>query len=289
MKKNILIAILSLIFVNLFCFDWPQEEIIESDSFYSYFGQLRGTVISNSLVFADSSTIKASEDGFLTLYITDQNDESDFFPSTLGNAALISHDDNLMTIYANIDSESLTEENFKIEEAKTGTILGQSGNSSWQEGKSSLEFQVIDLEKNISINPRLLMPRFGNELPLSITDVKLQNVKNTRIYSLPETTSIPAGTYRVYKKRQNIACPFRTSISLNGTIVDTISFDLLKNSDGLNCAVGKKNYIKNQIYPNNSQMLMGELTIPPGKNTLRITVTNLLEKSNSLNYTISAW
>ena len=41
-------------------FDWPQTEI-ESASFYSYFGQLRGGTISSSLVFTESADIKAAD------------------------------------------------------------------------------------------------------------------------------------------------------------------------------------------------------------------------------------
>ena len=190
-KKSVATSFLFFLTFTAFSFNWPQEQIVESDAFYSYFAQLRGNTISNSLIFAETSEIKACEDGFLTVYITEHSDDSDFFPSTLGNAAVISHEDNLITVYANLDSESLTEEHFQVNEISSGGSLGYSGNSAWQQGRSALEFQVFDITKNISINPRLLMPRIGKELPLSISEVKLQNAKNGKFYSLPENSSIP--------------------------------------------------------------------------------------------------
>ena len=288
-KKSAVTFFLLFITFTAFSFNWPQEQIVESDAFYSYFAQLRGNTISNSLIFAETSEIKACENGFLTVYITEHSDDSDFFPSTLGNAAVISHEDNLITVYANLDSESLTKEHFQVNEISSGASLGYSGNSAWQQGRSALEFQVFDITKNISINPRLLMPRIGKELPLSISEVKLQNAKNGKFYSLPENSSIPSGTYKVFKKRQNTAVPFKTAVSINGTIVDTISFDLLKQTDGLISAVGKKNYIKNQIYPNENLQFIGEAIMSPGKNTLKITVLDILEKQYSQTYNLMVW
>ena len=88
---------------------------------------------------------------------------------------------------------------------------------------------------------------------------------------------------------QNTAVPFKTAVSINGTIVDTISFDLLKQTDGLISAVGKKNYIKNQIYPNENLQFIGEAVISPGKNTLKITVLDILEKQYSQTYNLMVW
>lgn len=290
MKKiNSVLSLLLFITSSVCAFDWPQEKIIESDEFYSYFGQLRGGTISNSLIFTDTSTVKACDDGYLTLLIEDYDDISNYFPSTLGNAALISHSDNLMTIYGNLDSEGLAEDIFETTEIKQGTKLGESGNSAWQQGRSSLEFQVVDTSQNIAINPRHLMPRVGKELPLSLLEVKIQNTKTGRFYSLPENNQIPSGTYKVYKKRQNIATPYKTRVALNGTTADLISYEELRQTEGTLSVKGKKNYIKSQIYPNNEQILMGEVSITTGKNTLTLTAIDMLGKEYIGNYIITVW
>ena len=53
-----------------------------------------------------------------------------------------------MTVYGNIDAESLPENLSETKEITTGTPLGISGNSAWQQGHSSLEFQVIDTKNS---------------------------------------------------------------------------------------------------------------------------------------------
>ena len=138
------------------------------------------------------------------------------------------------------------------------------------------------------INPRILMPRIGNELNLSITDVILQN-KNGKKYSLPLTYSIPTGTYKVYKKRQSIAIPYKTNLLINGTVVDTVSYDLLRQIDGKICVAGKSNYSKDILYPTEDLQLIGETTITHGKNTLTIRVSNILGKELVANYLVSTY
>src|SRR5574344_1070633 len=93
---------------SLYAFDWPQAEI-ESDSFYSYFGQLRAGVISNSLIFHESSDIKSVDNGTIIALIGEHDGDQGWFNSPLGNAVIIAHKDNLLTIYGNLDGSSLPE------------------------------------------------------------------------------------------------------------------------------------------------------------------------------------
>lgn len=51
MKKITAFIFITFAIFSAHSFDWPQEEVIQSDQFYSYFGQLRGDTISNSLIF----------------------------------------------------------------------------------------------------------------------------------------------------------------------------------------------------------------------------------------------
>ena len=286
--KKFFVLFLQILSFYTFAFEWPQEEKVLSDSFYSYFGQLRGNTISSSLIFADPSKIKASETGVITAIIEEYNDDSDFFPSTLGNAVIVAHDDKILTVYGNIDAEHISKEIYNDSKVTTETTFGISGNSGWQQGHSSLEFQVVDTKNKTFINPRILMPRIGNELNLSISDVILQN-KNGKKYSLPLTYSIPTGTYKVYKKRQSIAIPYKTNLLINGTVFDTISYDLLRQIDGKICVSGKSNYPKNILYPTEDLQLIGETTITHGKNTLTIRISNILGKELVANYLVSTY
>lgn len=286
MKRFIISACILLISSIAFSFDWPQEKVVQSDQFYSYFGQLRGETISNSLIFSEISDVKAADDGYLTVIINEYSDHTDFFPSTLGNAVILSHTDNLLTVYGNIDSESILKEAFNENSIKCGETFGTSGNSAWQQGHSSLEFQVIDTKNNTSINPRLLMPRVGKELPLFYNEIYLQG-KNGRQYNVMNQNILPSGIYKVYKKRQAVAVPYRTRVAINGTVVDQISYDLLRQDDNQICVSGRKNYSKSILYPNNDLQLLGEATLTPGKNALQLTITDILGKEVNATYLLT--
>lgn len=288
MKKIISVLTLALITASAQAFDWPQEKVVQADQFYSYFGQLRGDTISNSLIFSEPSEIKAADDGKVIVFINDFSDATDFFPSTLGNAVIIAHQDKLLTVYANIDSESIEQDIFTDEEIKTGHRLGISGNSAWQQGRSSLEFQVIDTKDNTAINPRLLMPRVGKELSLYYNEVYLQD-KNGRNFNASSQTTLPKGIYRIYKKRQVAAAPYKTRVSINGAIEDNISYDILRQDDGQICVSGKKNYPKNILYPNDELQLMGEATLPKGKIALQLTLFDILGKETPATYLLTVY
>ncbi len=288
MKKLYSLLIVSFISSAIFAFDWPQEKIVQADQFYSYFGQLRGDTISNSLIFSEPSEIKVADDGKIVIFLSDYDEATDFFPSTLGNAVIIAHQDKILTVYANIDSESVNKEIFTADSVQTGFKLGMSGNSAWQQGKSSLEFQVIDTKDNTSINPRLLMPRIGKELPLYYNEIYLQD-KNGRNFNIQAQNVLPKGIYKIYKKRQSTAVPYRTRVAINGATEDNLSYDLLRQDDGQICVSGKKNYPKNILYPNNDLMLLGEANLPKGKIALQLTLFDILGKETPATYLLSVY
>lgn len=273
---------------NIFAFDWPTSKVVQSDQFYSYFGQLRGGTISNSLIFSEPSEVKASDKGKTVAVISDFEDMTDFFPSTLGNAVIVLHNDNLMTVYGNIDSETISENLRESKYIDAGSELGFTGNSAWQQGRSSLEFQIIDINNNTSVNPRLFMPRVGKELPLYYGDVVLQN-RNGKRFKIATQNALPSGLYKVYRKRQSVAVPYKTRVSINGTVVDQISYDVLMQSDLQLCAVGKKNYPKDVLYPNSDLQLIGEVSLTPGKNALQLLLSDILGKESPATYIVTVY
>lgn len=279
---------LCLISFPIVSIDWPQDEV-ESDSFFSYFGQLRGGTISSSLVFASPSEIKAADDGELLIVIDDYADDTGFFPSTLGTSVILSHEGGLLTIYGNIDGETLPASVWNESTIKTGTVFGTSGNSAWQQGRSSLEFQVIDHKDGTALNPRVLMPRTGNELALVVGPITLESVRNGTRYNLLVERNLPSGNYRVYRERQRVSTPYKTRISINGTVVDEIRYDVLSQEGAELCVQGKQPYSLSVLYPNETLQLLGETALTPGRNILGITLTNILgeETQSSWNLTVN--
>lgn len=287
MKKSIIKISLAFglsFFFHSFAFDWPQKEI-KSDSFYSYFGQLRGGTISTSLIFSESDEVRSADSGRLLTVITEHG-EDDLFESTLGNAVIIAHKGNLATVYANLDEEN-SETLFEMKDISSGTKLGNTSNSGWQTGEACLEFQVIDTKNGNYINPRILMPRIGNELELSTRSLSAIN-KNGEEFDFNITKTLQSGTYLLYRNRQDPAMPYKTTVFISGAAADTITYDTLVAKDGKICAAGKKFYPVEQVYPSNGKELLGEITISRGKTTVSGVVQDILGKETQITYTIES-
>jgi len=286
MKKLTAIASIILITVSsAFSFEWPQEEISKA-SYNSYFGQNVGNILSTSLTFAEPSEIKNAEDGNILVILTEEEDDSIFFPSPLGTSVILSHDDNLLSVYGNIDKDTITLKNEKDTFLDSGATIGMSGNSGYQTKKGNLEFQIIDTKNNSAINPKVLMPRSETELPLSISGVTIQN-KNGNFYDIDTYKTFNSGLYRVYYKRNPIATPYKTTVTINGVIVDQISYDTIVEENNRICVTGKKKYTSSDIYPKDELQLLGEAMFTPGKATLILSVSDFLGNIRQVSYNIT--
>ena len=294
-KKIFLASFILLLSFNLFSFDWPQMETA-SDSFYSYFGQLRGNTIESSLVFKDSSEVKAADKGNVIAIIKEHDNDFGWFESTLGNAVIVAHDNDLTTVYANLDEETMPKDLPSNSAISTGTFLGSSGNSGWQEGQSCLEFQVLDVKNKAAINPRILMPRVGKELPLTISELTLDDRDGKTTY-LNLNRKIKSGVYTVYYLRQTVAVPYRTTISINGAVVESISYDMLKEKNGRLCiensvegnAEEARSYSKDSLYPDDKRQLLGQVRLTNGRNTLTVSIADILGERKSISYTLDVY
>ena len=286
-RKIAFLAVILFTFALSVAFDWPQNEN-STNSFFSYFGQLRGGTIETSLIFNDNEDISAAEDGKIVIYITEHTDDFGWFESTLGNAIILGHNDNLATVYANLDEDEIPSEIDYASEVKKGTKLGVSGNSAWQEADSCLEFQVIDLERHTAINPRILMPHSGSELELDIGRITLDDEKGETHYLINERV-LNSGLYSVYRTRQEVAIPARTVLGLNGATVESIEYDILKKVNGKLCVLannGDKAYSVEDIYPDTERQLLGKIQLTRGHAALSITVVNFLNSAKTTTYNL---
>ena len=201
MKKIFLFTI--ILFANFFafCFDWPQEEVTK-DSFNSYFGQNRGGILSTSVIFSEPEEVKTAEDGYITAILTENTDDSDFFPSTLGTAVILAHNDELVSVYGNLDAETLTLNNENEHTIDGGAIIASSGTSGYQEAHGNLEFKIIDAKNKSAINPFVLMPRAEEEVALTLSGIIIVNKNNGTILcsiSAIGTSSIPITIIVLYR------------------------------------------------------------------------------------------
>ena len=284
MKKIFLFTI--ILFANFFafCFDWPQEEVTK-DSFNSYFGQNRGGILSTSVIFSEPEEVKAAEDGYITAILTENTDDSDFFPSTLGTAVILAHNDELVSVYGNLDAETLTLNNENEHTIDGGAIIASSGTSGYQEAHGNLEFKIIDAKNKSAINPFVLMPRAEEEVALTLSGIIIVN-KNNDYYDINTYKTYSSGLYKVYFKRNPVACPYKTSVSINGVIVDQLSYDMITQENNKLCIIGKKKYTDADIFPNESLQLLGEVMFTPGRATLGLSISDMLGNVKQLNYNI---
>lgn len=282
MKKILAASVLFAVSYMNFAFDWPQNEIM-SDSFSSYFAQFRGGRISPSLVFSNTETVKAADSGRILALIT-EHPEGDLFESTLGNAVIISHDDDMLSVYGNLEDVSELHSKYEI---ASGDKLGESSLSGWQEGDSCLEFQVIDLKSKCFINPRVLMPRVGNELEIVLHNVSAVN-KAGISYTLNSVQTLNAGSYLIYNERQSVAVPYKTSIFINGVTVENIFYDSLYDVDGKLNLKGRDMHSLSTVYPDSGRVLLGEIVIPRGHNELTVVASDILGKEYQATYVFEA-
>ena len=286
MKK--LLFFIVLLFCGIaFGVEWPQDEY-DDKAIVSYFGQNVSGRISTSIVFRDPAEVKAVKDGKILIIMSDFNDDSEFFPSTLGSSVILCHDDDLISVYSNLDTDSINEMTAGKDTVKEGEIIGTTGNSGWQNQRSSLEFQLIDNLKSTAINPKILLPRTENEVDYSLTGIMLQN-KEGKLFDLRESKNFQSGQYKIYQTRNKIAVPYKTTITINGVLIDEISFDTVGQENGKLYVIGKKKYNAEDLYPDDTLLLLGEAMLTPGRSTLGLSTFNFLGKTKQLNYVLSIY
>ncbi|MCR4733463.1 MAG: M23 family metallopeptidase [Treponema sp.] len=285
MKKILSLFIYITFFISFsFAFDWPQSEL-KDDEVSSYFGQNKGGLISTSMILSEPTEVHNVENGHLLLVMHSNEEEGDFFPTALGSSVIIAHNDGLISVYANLDEESIQDTSVSVPK---GQLLASTGNTGWQENKNSLEFQILDLKKGAAINPKILMNRLENEKTLSITKLSLQN-KEGLFFNINDTKSIPSGMYRIYQRRDSVTVPYKTNLTLNGVTVDQISYDTISQENNRIYVSGKKKYTSSDVYPNNDLILLGEAMFSKGKATLGIAVIDFLNNSKQINTIVTAY
>lgn len=287
MKKFYLIFGLILFSASLYSYEWPQENV-EPTSIKSYFGQKRGKSVSTSLVFSDPEPVKCIENGKILIVMTDETDDSIFFPCSYGTSVIVAHDDSLLSVYGNLDKTSISEAIGEKEYIKSGDLIGEPGNSGWQNGTSSLELQIIDTKKECAINPKILITRTNTEIPLKLENIVVENKAGTRI-NITNQKNITSGLYKIYQKRNLVASPYKSVITINGVVVDQISYDTINQENNKLYVTGKKKYTGADIYPDDELQLLGETMFTAGKTTLGLTLTDFLGKQTNFNYIVAVY
>ncbi|EMB24628.1 hypothetical protein HMPREF9723_00316 [Treponema denticola OTK] len=274
MKKNLYIFLFFMTFLYSYSFEWP----VENPSLLRLFAQRDEASVSQSLVFKEVDTVRASGYGKHIISIEEKN-SSRFFPSTLGNAMIFIDDEGLQSIYANLSDTDLFTSR---KETEAGSILGYAGKSAWTEEKS-LIFQVADTRNNVLINPLLFMPAIEEKTEPQIQNTVLINGDKQTI-SLETVKKIKQGSYDLYSSISDSAekgghqlAPFRITVSINGMNISDLPFEVLS-SDGKDLYLQNKKLSLSLLYEKEGTMHLGKINLPAGKIELIITV---LDKSGN--------
>lgn len=294
MKKNDLKKVIIIgscvLFSSLalaFAFDWPDKDD-GSSVIISHFGQLRGGTLETSLIFRDKDNVYSSEHGKVVMQIREHDCDMGWFESPLGNADIISHSNDIYTVYGNLSEENLNDYRDGAVELIKGSYLGIPGESGWREEDSGLEFQLLDLKNKTAINPKIVLPRTGREKALTTGTVILED-RRGNIYDLEKTDRIPSEAYRIYKVRQNSTVPFETSLSVNGVTIDTISYDSIRENEGRICVSGKNQYYTDILYPDEERQFLASTTLFKGKNVFRVTLTDITGHTKTSTFTVEVY
>ena len=81
----------------------------------------------------------------------------------------------------------------------------------------------------------------------------------------------------------------KTTVLVNGSESEIINYDTIKELDSELAVQGRNLYSHNELYPNNDLILMGELYLPNGKDTISIIVTDFSGKEQSRVFNLTVY
>lgn len=278
-------AILSAVALSCaVAFEWP---VLNSKP-RNLFAQKPGQSIEYGLVLDKGELVRAAGNGTVLMTLTAENSPSGF-PGTLGNTAIIAHDEGLITIYGNLDSLERIESRHAVE---TGTIVGETGNTACSD-EGTLIFQVVDQVRRLYLNPLLLLPAQPDTRRPVITAATLTG-GNGRIHNLSSVRTLRQGKYRLHagisdtmNGTTNSLAPFRVTILLNGSEYGSLPFELVRTDDGI-LYLGSTDYRLDQLYNSDSMLNLGEIPLARGRNDISVIARDLAGNERVASWSITA-
>jgi hypothetical protein len=251
--------------------DWPQA-VRSPNDFSLCFAASRENRLSTALVFASPARIKSADSGTVLAVVRAPDADSEFFHSPLGNAVIVDHHDGFIATYGNLSEIAIENSKTHIEQGET---LGVSGASSWQQETAGLEFQAFDAKDGKSINPRTLLPLFRNEKPLRIRGIMAVNKKGEKTALQPPVLTLPADNYTLFHEMEPDNIPYKTEVTVNGALVETLSYDMLIERNGALTVKGNKYYAAPDLYASETMMLLGNIMLTQGRSTVIISASDI--------------
>ena len=269
-------------------FSWPTSGLDSSKSVFT-FSQNRKGRFCQSLLFEGAQDAKAADKGKIIAVIGERPGDGDWFEPALGNALIVRHEDSLISVYGNLSKESASALS-KKRHVEDEEALGQTGTSAWSESgeEGGLEFQIADCASRTFINPMILMPRTIRPPKIALDGLAIEN-QFGRIYNLSSLRSVPAGVYKVYKKRQKDVNVYKSEVYVNGSELEKITKETIRMEDGRLALRGQRTYTSKDFYPNDELEFLGRVLLPHGSDTITIVAANIYDGSTTANFSLSAF
>lgn len=284
MRRLLFFALsVAVFFTEVYALDWPAD----TQNFLRLFGQRIGkNIFEQGLTFEDTSAVRAADDGILLIAL-DKRYGTGSFPSTLGNALILLHDDGLQTVYGNLDDTAVFRSRVITE---SNAVIGRTGNSGWG-NPNDLIFQVSDNQKKVYINPLLLLPSVNDKTAPQIQDIILINEQNT-VFQVNGQKNVRQGSYELYADISDTVMqggrsfsPFRITIFVNGTNIRTIPFETITQKDG-DSYLGNTAFTDTLLYRRKNELYLGNIILARGKSDILITARDITGNEKSERFTI---
>jgi len=282
MKHRYFIALLMLIIpaTTSFALEWPTGAFKPE----RLFAQRSAGVFEGSVVLQDAETVQAAAHGRLLLIIS-PGGFNNGFPSTLGNAVILVHDAELMTMYANLKKESILLEHGSVE---ARTRIGQAGTSGWAR-TGSLLFQVMDRQQGTLLNPLLLLPAFRDTRPPQIRNVVAVS-SNGQSISLSSVRSLRQGQWALYADISDSIdgitgefAPFRISTSINGKEQSLIPYETLRTENG-RLVIAREALSSATLFRDPNRIYLGTVSLIRGRADVTIYSRDIAGNERSLSF-----
>jgi len=288
-KTFSLCLLFSLITLTLSALEWPLDNFTFSMLFgdaYSKDGNFQA-----GLILKGDESVKATEYGKKLICIEETN-RLNIFPSTLGNALVLSHDKGLQTVYGGLRHPiRITDAS---SQAETFSIIGTVGNTAWGAGEE-LTFQVIDTQEKTLINPtRNLLPLipFQDKFLPTIKGTILTNSENGQTYMLDATKTVKQGEYDIHTfafdsmlDPSETFMPFDVSILINGKTTLDVQFYVLESVKG-QLFLKKTKISANKLYNKGGQIYLGRASLKRGFTEIVIQATDISQNTAKVSYNI---
>ncbi|MGP1576652.1 MAG: peptidoglycan DD-metalloendopeptidase family protein [Treponema sp.] len=278
MKRIIFSCIAFVVLYAVWALEWPTEQPV----FQRLFGQrIHTTTFEHGLIFEQPPMVRSADSGMLLISMEKKHGMR-YFPSTLGNALIFSHEDGLQTVYGNLETTGFLQNRITVD---TGNPIGKTGNSGWGTAHT-LIFQVIDMQNQAYINPQLLLPAVEDSLKPQMQNVFLVSESQQRILLNGQKT-IRKGSYELYADvwdtTQEVKQPlntFRISVFINGANIRTLPFETITQKNG-SVYLGTTALTDSLLLQQSEALYLGKIILNRGKSDIMITARDITGNEKS--------